>query len=215
MSCRGTQKCYLYTGIEGSIMLPSGTQRFLEYQEGDGCGGTPEPCDVWRCRRGDSFCHPDSFNNQTGVFTSPSDSFYDIYLVVNYFGLSVPLDMSGVTTTSICRKLKQNICGVELPDDSIFDIALLASTNPISRLGSNKLASSTISFCVPLNRGDQLKFLVYQENNLDLDLQIFAELMIKRGRNIDKRINECQGPFCADQPKDRTHELLHKYKIHM
>lgn len=215
MSRKAVQRCYLYTGIEGSIMLPSGTQRFLEYQEGDGCGGTEEPCDQWRCRRGDSFCHPESFDNLTGVFTAPSDTFYDIYLVVNYFGLSVPLEMSGITTTSICRKLKQNICGVELPDTSIRDIALLSSTNPISRIGNNKLASATISFCVPLNRGDQLKFSVYQENNLELDLQIFAELMIKRGRHIDERINECQGIFCRSQTEDRGHDLLHKYGIEM
>jgi len=196
-------------------MLPSGTQRFIDYQDGDACPAGEESCDQWRCRRGDSFCHPESFDNRTGVFTAPSNSFYDIYLVVNYFGLSVPLDMSGVTTTSICRKLKQNICGVELPDTSIFDIALLSSTNPISRLSSNKLASATISFCVPLNRGDQLRFSIYQENNLGLDLQIFAELMIKRGNHIDKRINECQGPFCAPQPEDHGHNLLHKYGIEM
>lgn len=211
------QRDYLYTGVEGSIMLPSGESRFIDYQDGDGCGGQPAPCDIWRCRRGDSFCHPDSFDNQTGRFTAPSDNFYEFFLTVNYFYIGAS-DIEGVTTTQLCRKLKENICGVEVDETLINDIALVSSTNPISALGANSVASANIAFCLPLHRGDQAIVGIFQRNEQEVDMQIFAELMIKRGDRIDPCINKCQGVYCADADEDgcecsKKDKLLKKYGV--
>lgn len=209
------QTNYLYTGVEGSIFASSGEFRFIDYQAGDHCDGQPEPCDTWRCRRGDSFCHPESFDNQTGKFTAPSDNFYKFFLTVNYFYQGSP-DITGVTTTQLCRKLKENICGVEIDEILINDIALISSTNPISALGVNSIASANIVYCIPLRRGDQVIVGIFQRNDQDVDMQIFAELMIKRGKRIDPCLDRCQGPFCADADTDdcectKKDKLLKKY----
>ena len=194
------QKDYFYTALEGSIQLESGEGRFIEYKDGDGCDGVPPPCPVWRCLQGDVFCHPDSLDVVKGVFTAPSSSFYDVSLWVNYFYIQ-PMgteDINGTTTTTLRRNLKKNICGFPGTGFGGLDIAIPLATNVFSRFGDNSIAGATISCCLPLQRGEQLKVHIFQQNDQGVPVTMFAEWLVKRGKRIDECLAKCRGLGCKD-----------------
>nr|QBK90457.1 MAG: hypothetical protein LCPAC103_01380 [Pithovirus LCPAC103] len=203
--CPKIQTDYFYTAVEGSIRLQSGQQRFIEFEDGDGCAGTEPPCPIWRCLRGDFFCHPDSFDPITGIFTAPSSNFYDVSLAVNYFYDPTPIDprITGRTTTTLCRNLQENICGFPGTGFMGLDIAVLTSTNPFSNFGTNCIASAVINYCIPLNRGDKLLVMIFQENDQAVEVTMFAQMLVKRGKRIDPCIDRCEGLGCKGFPEEK------------
>lgn len=201
--CPSKENNYLYTAVEGSIQLNSGQERIIDYQEGDGCGSSCTSCTdstacgschTWRCIQGDIFCHPESFNPVTGIFTAPTSNFYQVSLTVNYFYIQPEGTdrITGISTTTLQRNLQKNICGLPGTGFDGLDIAVLSSTNPFSAFGDNTIASAVISYDIPLQRGDQLKVLIFQENDADVAVTIFSEWLIKRGKRLDPCLTTCR-----------------------
>lgn len=192
--CPSKENNYLYTAVEGSVLLNSGQERVIDYQKGDGTSCTDSTlCHTWRCTQGDIFGHPDSFNPSTGIFTAPSSNFYKVSLAVNYFYIQPEgtVRITGTSTTTLRRNLRENICGLPGTGFDGLDIAVLSSTNPFSAFGDNTIASAVISYDIPLQRGDQLKVLIFQENDANVTVTIFSEWLIKRGKRLDPCLTVC------------------------